>query len=142
VADARADVDEATRRSDDRKRMAEDRAENAKRRAVVARQEADTARDRGNSRAAAVHDHEVAVHLRAVDVHLQAVRLQEAHTRELVEVSGRTGIDERGLQQLMRNVRLARDEAQLRRVRARTFARRARERAQELHTRREPGPNA
>lgn len=140
VADAH--LDEAARRSGNRKRMAEDRAENAKRRAVVARQEADTARGRGNSRAAAAHDHEVTVHLRAVDVHLQAVRLQEAHTRELAEVFGRTGIDERGLRLLMRSVRLGRDEAQLRSEQARTFALRARERAQELHTRQEPGRNA
>jgi hypothetical protein len=44
-----------------------------------------------------VHDHEAAIHLRAVDIHVQAVRPQEAHALELVEVSGRAGIEERSL---------------------------------------------
>lgn len=135
---ADADLTEATQRSDDRKRMAGDRAENARRRAVLARQEAETARTRGNARAAAVHDHEAVIHLRAVDIHLQAVRLQEAHTQELVEVFGRKGIDEKGLRQLMTNVRRAQDEAVLRSEQARTFALRARERAEQLHAGRGP----
>jgi hypothetical protein len=134
VADT--ELDEATRRSDDRRRMAESRAENARRRAAGAREEAETARNKGNTRAAAVHEREAVIHLRAVDIHLQAVRLQEAHALELVEVFGRTGIDEAGLRQLMTNVRRARDEAELRSEQARTFALRARERAAQLHLRR------
>jgi hypothetical protein len=135
VADT--ELDEAAQRSDDRKRMAESRAENARRRAVVAREEADAARNKGNARAAAVHDHEAAIHLRAVDIHLQAVRMQEAHAQELLEVFGRAGIDDEGLRQLMTNVRRARDEAELRSEQARTFALRARERAEQLHARRD-----
>jgi hypothetical protein len=127
------ELDEAAERSDDRKRMAETRAGDARRRAETARQEAEKARNNGNARAAALHDHEAAIHQRAVDIHLQAVRLQEQHVEELEEVFGRTGIDARGLRLIMANVRRARNEAGLRSEQARTYALRARERAQRLH---------
>jgi hypothetical protein len=133
VADTK--LDEAAQRSDDRRRSAETRATDARRRAVIAREEAEAARTKGNARAAAVHDHEAAIHQRAVDIHLQAVRLQEAHSRELEEVFGRKGIDAEGLRLIMANVRRARDEAELRSEQARTYATRARERAQQLHAR-------
>jgi hypothetical protein len=132
---AETELDEAAQRSDDRRRMAEGRAQNARRRAVVARREAEAARTNGNSRAAAVHDHEAAIHLRAVDIHLQAVRLQEAHAQELEEVFGHKGIDENGLRLVMSNVRRARDEAELRGEQARTYALRARDRAEQLRVR-------
>lgn len=132
---AGTELDEAAQRSDDRKRMAETRADDARRRAATARQEAESARNHGNARAAAVHDHEAAIHQRAVDIHLQAVRTQEAHAQELVDVFGRRGIDAEGLRLIMANVRRARDEAELRSEQARTYAMRARERAQQLHVR-------
>lgn len=115
--------------------MAENRAEDARRRAVTARREAESARTQGNARAAAVHDNEAAVHQRAVDVHIQAVRLQKAHSRELEEIFGHRGIDARGLRLITANVRRSRDEAELRGQQARTYALRARERAQQLHAR-------
>lgn len=134
-----ADLEAAAGRSDDRRALAERRADGARRRASAARSHAEAARARGNARAAAVHDQEAAIHQRAVEIHQQAVRLQQEHSRELTVVFGHRGIDEDGLRQILASVRRARDEAELRGEQARTFALRARERAQQLHIRRQPG---
>ena len=136
---AESERDAATERSEERRRLAEQRADDARRRAAVAHTNADAARKQGNSRSAAVHDHEAAIHQRAVQIHLQAVRLQQQHTKELVEALGRTGVDETSLRQIMANVQRARDDAELRSEQARTFALKARERAQKLHGRRRSG---
>lgn len=130
-----AALEEAKSRSEQRRLQAEQRADEARRRAAIARQNAEDARNRGNARAAAVHEHEAAIHQRAVEIHLQAVRLQQEHARELVDVFGRRGIAEIDLRRIVANIQRTRDEAGLRGESARTYALRARARAQQLQGR-------
>lgn len=135
----RREVEQATTRSEERRLLAEQRAAEARRRAETARAQADGARAKGDARAAASHDHEAAIHARAVDVHLQAASLQQQHARELAGADTRKGVDEDGLRRIMATVRRGRDEAELRSEEARALAIAARERAQQLHLRRQPG---
>jgi hypothetical protein len=125
----------AVDRTEERRRAAESRAANATRRAATARTDAQKARDAGNTRGAAFHDHEAALHQRAAELHLQAARLQVQHAAELGDAAAeRHGMDPTGLRAIAANVRRARDEAQLRSEQARTFAVRARERAETLRS--------
>jgi hypothetical protein len=132
-------LDEASERSDERRRRAEHRAQVALRRATTARRQAETARQAGNPRGASIHEHEAIVHQRAVEIHQQAAKLQQMHREELETVfAHRGGMDVSGLRLIAENVRLARDEAEVRSQQARSFAVRARARVEKLQTDRRP----
>jgi hypothetical protein len=124
----------AADRTEERRRAAENRAAEATRRAEAARQSAQDARNAGNTRGATFHDHEAALHQRAAELHRQAAKLQVQHAGEIE--GHRRGIDPGGLRVIAANVRRARDEAQLRSEQARTFALRARERAETIRSHR------
>jgi len=137
-------LDEASERSDERRQRAEHRAEAALRRASTARLQAESARKAGNARGASIHEHEAVVHQRAVEIHQQAVKLQQMHREELETLfAHRGGIDVSGLRLIAENVRLARDEAEVRSQQARSYAVRARERVEKIQTgRRSDRPDA
>jgi hypothetical protein len=136
---AKGPDESAATRTEERRRAAEHRAEAATRRAAVARRRAQELRNAGATRGATFHDHEAALHQRAAELHLQAARLQVQHAAELDDAAERHGMDPTGLRAIAANVRRTRDEAQLRSEQARTFAMRARERAETLRSRHPAG---